>query len=310
MSKLVFVSGDFSSGTTVLFTLFRETGDFYCLYEPLHEKLPEYLVYPLRPDEGHHVNVDPYFKEFRGFRDVSRLFRPEWAVSRLQLGHDDEAPELERYLRYLVGEASRREPRVMLKENRIAFRLGWLRARFPEARIVHVYREKDKQWGSILRRGQEWLGREDIGQGSPDFEGFNVGTFCNDLASTYPELAAERSTSGYERFSKLWDLSFEEQRRNAHVTVGLHELIRDFDATCGRIGEAIGYSFDVERLRPLVVSPPGQAPEPGVRERALGLVDELGRKYAKGRVALRYLARGDREAARAVIAGHPGRPRP
>jgi hypothetical protein len=308
MSKLVFVSGDFSSGTTVLFTMFRETGDFYCLYEPLHDKLLEYLVYPLRPDEDHHVNVKPYFSEFKGFREVPRLFKPEWALGRYRLESEDEAPDLERYLRYLIETAAARCENVLLKENRIGFRLGWLRARFPEAKIVHVFRDMEKQWQSIVRRGQEYLGREDIGQERVDFAGFNVARFCEDLKAVYPELDATRSATGYERFSKLWELSFAEQRRLADVSVGLHELIADFDATCLRIGDAIGYRFDAERLRPLVVSPQGRAPDRshrGLRDRGIELLDVVGRKYAKGRIALRYFARGDRNAARAVITGNP-----
>ncbi len=308
MSNLVFLSGDFSSGTTVLFTLFRTTGDFYCLYEPLHEKLPEYLVYPLRPDE-HHLFVEPYFKEYRRFREIPRLFKPEWAVNRLHLRPDEDAPDLERYLRYLVETASTRRDRVMLKDNRFTFRLGWLKARFPEAKIVHIYRDKEKQWASIVRRGQEWLGREDIGQGSVDFAGFVVAEWCEDLKATYPELEASRSTSGFERYSKLWDLSFAEHRRHADVSVDLSALIHDFEATCAQIGDAIGYSFDTGRLEPLVVSPErhAAAADGRLRVRALELIDGAGRKYAKARVALRYLARGDREAARAVVAGTPGR---
>jgi hypothetical protein len=310
VSTVVFVSGDFSSGTTVLFSVFRATGDFHCFYEPLHEKLPEYLVYPLRPDAGHHVHVEPYFKEFKGLRELPRRFRPDWAVGDLYLGPDDDAPELERYLRYLVEAGLRRSERVLLKENRIAFRLGWLRARFPEARIVHIHRDREAQWASMIRRGQEFLGREDIGQDRPDFAGWNIARYCDDLAPRFPELEASRSSSGYERYSKLWELSLAEQRRNADVSVGLEELIADFDAGCARIGRAIGYTFDVERLRPLVVSPPGRAPAAsGLRDRGLELLDTLGRKYAKGRVALRYAARGERDAARAVIAGTPGQPR-
>src|SRR5207248_376337 len=101
---LVIVTGDFSSGTTLLFSLFRKTGDFYCLYEPLHEKLLEYLIYPLRPDE-HHPFVEPYFSEYKGFRGLARLFKPEWATSQLRLTADDEAPDLFRYLSYLIGVA-------------------------------------------------------------------------------------------------------------------------------------------------------------------------------------------------------------
>ena len=308
MSDIVFVSGDFSSGTTVLFSLFRATGDFYCLYEPLHEKLPEYLVYPLRPDEEHHVNVEPYFSEFKPLRRTAALFRPQWASKRLFLDADDDAPDLERYLRYLVDEGIRRRGRVMLKENRIGFRLGWLKSTFPSAKVVHVYRAKDDQWASIVRRGQEALGREDIGQHDVGFAGFSVASICDDLETVYPELAPARSASGYERFSKLWDLSFANQQRHADVSIGLHELIADFDGTVRLIGDRIGYGFDLDRLRPLVI-PNRASRRDGERRRnrSIEIVDLWGRKYAKARVAARYALRGRHAAARDVIAGTPGR---
>lgn len=59
MSTLVFVTGDFCSGSTLMFTLFRKTGLYYCLYEPLHERLPEYVISQPRPcDHDHHFFVD------------------------------------------------------------------------------------------------------------------------------------------------------------------------------------------------------------------------------------------------------------
>lgn len=310
MSDLVLVSGDFSSGTTALFTVFRQTGDYYCLYEPLHEKLLEYLVYPLRPDE-HHDFVEPYFREYRGFRAIPDLFRPAWGVSELVLDATDPAPGFHRYWSYLVGTAFARSERVMLKENRLAFRLGWIKANFPRTKIVHVSRDKEKQWASIVRRGQEWLGREDIGQGSVHFAGFNVAQWCEVMQHRYPELAAERSESGFERFSRLWDICDAEQRRHADISVDHREVVEDFAATAARIGAAIDYEFDIPRLAQFIRAPEARSTgRPSPRERVLAQLDSLGRRYAKGRVALRYARRGDRAAARATIAGTPGTPRP
>lgn len=306
MSELVLVSGDFSSGTTALFTVFRQTGDFYCLYEPLHEKLLEYLVYPLRPDE-HHDFVEPYFREYRGFRAVPDLFRPEWGVSELFLAPDDPAPEFHRYWSYLIGTAFGRAGRVLLKENRLAFRLGWLKANFPRMKVVHIYRDKQKQWDSIVRRGQQFVGREDIGQDSVHFAGFNVARWCEVLKDVYPELAADRSSNGFERFSKLWDLCYEEQRRHADVSIDHRELVDDFPGAARRLGAAIGYELDVSRLSRYIAAPEARKTgPPSPRERLLARVDSVGRRYAKARVALRFLRRGDREAARATIAGTPG----
>ncbi|MBM2821859.1 MAG: hypothetical protein HW413_605, partial [Thermoleophilia bacterium] len=223
MSNLTIVSGDFSSGTTLLFTLFRNTEGCHCLYEPLHERLLHWLVWPPRVYEGHSY-VGAYVDEYRGFSEIPKLFDPAWGVSRLHLGPEDDADELFRYLDYLVDASHTRAPNVVLKENRFTFRLGWLKARFPHAHIVHVWRDRDDQWRSVVRRTQEYLEREDIGQDRPDFMGFRMAAWCDDLAPTYPELAAERSSSGFERFCRLWELSQAEHCRHADVSVELAEL--------------------------------------------------------------------------------------
>ncbi len=155
MSNLVFVTGDFCSGSTAVFTLFRKTGYYYCLYEPLHEKLPEYLLYDLRPEStDNHFFVDSYYREFRGFKHARELFNPRWGNSGLRIAPDAEADDLYRYITYMIGAGFGRAPRVMFKENRLAFRLGWIRAKFPSAKIVHIYRPKEDQWKSVVRRVQ------------------------------------------------------------------------------------------------------------------------------------------------------------
>lgn len=295
MSNLVIVSGDFSSGTTLLFTLFRKSGGYHCLYEPLHEKLPEYLIYPLRPDE-HHPFVEPYFTEYAGFRELPKLFHPEWATRNLYLPPTAEAPELYRYLSYLIGTAFGRKERVMLKENRFPFRLGWIRAQFPQARIIHIYRDREDQWRSIVRRGQEYVGREDIGQNHPDFAGFNVAAWCDDLKGAFPELDAGNFQNGHDRFARLWELSYAEQHRYADISISLKDLTSEFEATCARISECVGYELDAGNLKQFVVQSKGAPPLPigavTPRRRLQALVDRLGQRYARLRLGARTIGRG------------------
>src|SRR5262249_39028316 len=137
-------------------------GAYHCLYEPLHELLPEYLYWPLRTYE-HHFYVRDYFAEYRGFRRIPALFDPAWGTSGLYLPADADAPELHRYLSYLIETAFTRRSKVLLKFNRATFRLAWLRAQFPEATVVHIWRAPEAQWRSVVRRGQAHFGREDIG---------------------------------------------------------------------------------------------------------------------------------------------------
>src|SRR5262249_32607943 len=117
MSNLVFVTGDFCSGSTAVFTLFRQTRAYYCLYEPLHEKLPEYLIYDLRSEANdHHFFLDRYYVEFKGFKYARALFNPKWGNSQLHLPPEADADELYRYISYVIGSAFGRAPRVMFKE--------------------------------------------------------------------------------------------------------------------------------------------------------------------------------------------------
>src|SRR3974390_441624 len=173
MSKFVFLTGDFCSGSTLLYTLFKETGQYHCLYEPLHSLLREYLIWPLRTYE-HHYFVRDYFDGYSEFDRINELFDPSWATSGLYLDASHSAPRLKAYLDYLIEQGFKHNDRVLLKFNQMNFRLPWLRAQYPEAKIVHIYRDKESQWNSILRRGQQYHGKDDIGQYSPLFDGFQI----------------------------------------------------------------------------------------------------------------------------------------
>ena len=95
--------------------------------------------------------------------------------------------------------------------------------------MVHIYRDPDSQWNSIVRRVQAYFGREDVGEEDITFNGMNIATWCEDLKEVFPELRAENSASGYERFHKLWELSYTTNRRYADISVSYWELTHDFE---------------------------------------------------------------------------------
>jgi Sulfotransferase family len=301
MSNLVFVSGDYCSGSTLLFTLFRKTRQYYCLYEPLHDLLPQYLIWPMLPDD-HHFFVEKYHSELKGFDKIPVLFNPRWGNTGLYLPPEADADGLYRYLSYLIGTAFSRCPKVMLKENRLTFRLGWLRAKFPHAKIVHIYRRKEDQWKSNVRRAQAWLGREDVGQQEVNYNGFSVAAWCEDLKGVFPELDAKNFRTGYDRFSKLWELSYAEHKRYADISVDYWALTHDFEQTCERIWACIGATgIDTASLKQFVIPPEKQKSasifSAGLGERAKRLIDRAGRKYARARLRARAFF-GQRSAAK------------
>ena len=141
----------------------------------------------------------------------------------------------------------------------------------------------------MLRRVQAALRREDVGQNDVTFNGFSIHTWCEDLKGSYPELDASNSKTGYERFCKLWDLSFAENCRYADISVDYGDLIKDFEATCERIRDCIGATgIDAARLKQFVVPPRNQKRAPvtdlSVAERARRLIYRAGMRYARARV--------------------------
>lgn len=295
MTNLVFISGDFSSGTTLMWRLFRHTNQYYCLYEPLHERLLEYLIWPLRPYE-HHFFVKSYFAEYKGFNKIPKLFSPHWGTSQLWLPANAKADDLHRYLSYLIGTAFGRSDKVLLKENRVTFRLGWLRQHFPQAKIIHIYRDRDAQWKSIVRRSQAYFRRENVGQDEVTFNGMSIARWCDDLQSTYPELASKNSRSGYERFCKLWELSYHTNRRFADISVNYADLISSFEAVCGEIWECIGYDYDIAELKKLIVPSENQKlvsiKSSDYQKQLLRQFDDFGLRLARLIIKLRgYLSR-------------------
>jgi Sulfotransferase family len=297
MSNLVFVTGDFCSGSTLLFTLFRKAERFHCLYEPLHELIPEFMVYGLRPDsQDHHFFVDSYYDEWRGFDRARALYNPRWGNADLYLPPEADGDDLYRYLSYIIGMSFGRAPRVMMKENRLPFRLQWIRAKFPGAKIVHIHRPKEDQWKSIVRRVQLHHGREDVGQDKPGFTGFNIHAWCEDLKPRFPELDVKRFTSGFDRFSALWQLSFDANRKDSDISIDYRDLQRHFVPTMERMWQCIGVTdVDTPALERYVVQQEGKkgaVAGRGLLTRARDVVDRVGRKYARVRVRTEAKWRG------------------
>ena len=118
----MFLTGRFRSGSTLLWNLLRQLDEVVAYYEPLHPKLLHYLRCPPKP-QPRHFHVASYFDEYGALADVGRYHSPELGVTRLHLEAHDDWPELERYVRFLVGSVSP-ERTPVLKFNRIDFRLG------------------------------------------------------------------------------------------------------------------------------------------------------------------------------------------
>lgn len=164
----IFLHGMWRSGSTYVWSKFREQDATLCYFEPLIESLARLTPRRIRRDtpdsvaaNRHPKLAEPYFAEFeplirlRGVRD----YRRDFATRRFVLGEGDRHPALKRYIAGLVGHAESRGRVAVLGFNRTVLREPWLAANF-EAYHLHIDRDPVDVWASYMER---------LGRGVPTF---------------------------------------------------------------------------------------------------------------------------------------------
>jgi hypothetical protein len=150
LDKMIFISGRFRSGTTILWHIFRSVPEVCAYIEPLHDNLLAYIAAET-PTDPTHKGVSDYWAEYRNiFEDLGKLHKREFGVSRLCLGQNEEYPELRDYLQFLVNSAESKIP--VFKFVRVDYRLPWLKQTFPKAKIISIRRNPRDNWLSIISK--------------------------------------------------------------------------------------------------------------------------------------------------------------
>ena len=148
------------SGSTYLWSRFREAPDTYCYFEPLYAGLarltPERLNGPTWrdavSDNRHPALSAPYYAEYaplisgRGVKDYKR----ELSFHRYALEAGDRAPALQRYIQTLLDQAAKEDGTAVLGFNRSALRLGWLKQSF-DTYDLYIDRDPALLWSSYMQ---------------------------------------------------------------------------------------------------------------------------------------------------------------
>lgn len=245
----IFITARFRSGSTFLWQVFKNIDGVTCYYEPLNEARWFLLDRATAPLDQTHIGVDDYRVEYEDMEDLAQWFETDWAYQRLYMDETHHEPKLERYIAELVGRAN---GRAVLQFNRVDFRLPWLRAHFPEARILHLYRHPREQWMSILGKGAQ-IGRDFRIESSLDAggDGFYTLEWARDLRHVFPFLEPE-GRHPYELHYLLWRLSYSFGRAYSHKSVCYEDMIVDFENVFKDICEEMGLSgVDVAGLAKL-----------------------------------------------------------
>lgn len=221
---VVFITGRFRSGSTLLWNVFRQFDGCTSYYEPFNER--QWFNPATRGDrvDGTHRRVSDYCREYDGLEKLSEYYREDWIRRNLFMHARSWDPAMRSYVERLV---ERSPGRPVLQFNRIDFRLPWFRRNFPNARIVHTYRHPRDQWCSSLMDlscfGPESGGLKDFVSGT---DKFYLRTWVNDLKYHFPFLA-DKELHPYRHFYWLWKLSYLYGARHADVSVCFEDLVRE-----------------------------------------------------------------------------------
>ena len=230
----IFITGRFRSGSTLLWNIFRNLEEYTAYYEPFNER--RWFNMTQRGDhiDASHRGVSEYWSEYAGLGELDEYYREDWIRHHLYMDEHAFDYAMNVYVNRLVSSA---DSRAVLQFNRTDFRLGWLRANYPQAHIVHIFRHPRDQWCSVLRDIQRYPSSAISAQGFTDH--FYLRMWSLDLSHQFPFLSDYQDRHQYYLFYFLWKLSYCFGCHYADISVAMEDLTNNPEHTVYSILKAI-----------------------------------------------------------------------
>jgi hypothetical protein len=235
-SDIIFVTGRFRSGSTLVWNLFRNLPAFTAYYEPFNER----RWFDPRTRGAHvdpsHLEVSNYWAEYDGLEALDQYFSVDWKFHHLYMPAHAWNPAMQRYMETLIEKAP---GRPVLQFNEMDLRLPWLRARFPRAKILHIFRHPRDQWCSTLGRDPARYRSHTLEQFATA-DGFYLLPWGEDLQRYFPFLTLDQRSHPYELFYQIWKLSYLFGRLHADVSIAFENLVQSPQPTLSRAFDTLG----------------------------------------------------------------------
>ena len=289
-SDVIFVTGRFRSGSTLVWNLFRQLPACTAYYEPFNER--RWFDPGTRGShvDKSHLHVADYWAEYVGLESLAADFSAAWKSERLYMPAHAWEPAMQRYIETMIEQAA---GRPVLQFNEVDFRLPWLRARFPRARLLHIFRHPRDQWCSTLGRDLKSSTSHTLAEFA-EVDGFYLLPWGRDLQRCFPFLTLDDGSHPYELFYQIWKLSYLFGRLYSDVSISYESIVTRPEQTLRSTFASLAVAdYEMSTLLPLV------------NPAALG----KWRSYAADDWFERIEQRVDRtfdEYARALETGRPG----
>jgi len=249
---VIFITGRFRSGSTLLWNLFRGIEKTTAYYEPFNERRwfdPRTRGNKVDPT---HINAAEYWREYDGLELLSEYYCAEWIARHLYMDASFWAPKMKRYVELMIEKAP---GRPVLQFNRIDLRLPWFRQNFPNAMIVHLYRHPRDQWCSTLMDLNCFSKNGTMEQFAPH-DKFYLGMWAKDLKYHFPFLDAASVSHPYQLFFYIWKLSYMFGSAFAHYSVAFEDLLKNPDE---QLTDLLSFcrveNYQIDQLKSLIEKP-------------------------------------------------------
>ena len=247
----IFITARFRSGSTFLWNLFRRIDGYTSYYEPHNER--RWFDPRTRGErvDATHENVEEYWHEYEGLEELGAWYREDWIRKDLYMDESFWAPEMRRYIELLIENA---RTRAVLQFNHVDFRLSWLRANFPHAKVIHLYRHPRDQWVSSLLRSR--FPTDGSISSFRQCDHFYLTTWARDLKYHFPFLDERSASHPYELFYYIWKLSYWFGRAHADFSVGFEDLVSDPRTWLTKLLAAADvHGYDLDALMGVLAKP-------------------------------------------------------
>jgi hypothetical protein len=234
--QVIFVTGRFRSGSTLLWNIFRGIPGTTSYYEPFNER--QWFNTEKRGEniDNTHLGVEEYWKEYDGLESLGHYFQDSWGDKQLYMTESCCEPGMLHYIDELIRSGGER---VVLQFNRIDFRLGWIRKHYPKARIIHIYRHPREQWLSYIKSPERCEPADDFHSlGHQDF--FYLRRWGRDLRYVFPFLDEDTLSHPYELFYLIWRLSYNYGVGYADYSISIEEISENTESCLKEIFSIAG----------------------------------------------------------------------
>lgn len=230
-NNVVFITGRFRSGSTLLWNMLRDVPHTTSYYEPFNER--QWFNKDKRGEniDKTHLGVEDYWREYDGLDTLGRFFKERWGENQFYMTASTWEPGMVRYIDELIRSGDKR---VVLQFNRIDFRLSWIRQHYPKAKIIHIYRHPREQWLSLVKNAEECSPFDSFESlGDKDF--FYLRRWARDLRHVFPFLDESQRDHLYEVFYLIWRLSYNHGLTYADYSLSMEDLSDKAEVTLSKL---------------------------------------------------------------------------